>query len=174
MFDTSYLSLLQDRYTTNYNTFHSISDISSLLANKKTDTSSSDYSKKIVDIAESDAQTDIKNGNTKSWQNSESYLKLKDEYVEGSSDNSYSNYSSLASAFNKSFSWFNNSKNSISDSYLSTINNLWARAMNESAAKQNRAIQFDFRYNQAYNAYKSNNAIQAQAKAVETTVDISV
>lgn len=175
MLDTSYISLIQSNYSTKYTDafnapLKSLSDISPLLAKSKSDdTSSSDYADKIVDVAESDAQNDIKNNNLKSWKKSEDYLKLKDEYVAGSSEkDSLFNYgSSISEILNKTVSSFTYAH---SDSYLNIMNKVFSKAMNETIERQTRSVAFDFKYSQAYNAYKATNS----AKNVTSSLNISV
>lgn len=178
MLDSSYLSLVQDKTISKYTgiyskPFNDISDISSLLAKTKSDTSTSDYNQKIVEIAEADAQTDIKNGNSKSRQKSDAYLDLRDEYVSSSSDSS--SYSSLYSGsvstlLNSTMQLFNTGS---TDNYLTNMNKIFANAMNEVVRQQTRGVQFDFKYNQAYNAYKaSSNASSAASTTTTSSVDV--
>lgn len=177
MLDSSYLSLIQDKYinTISSSNFTHLSDLSSLLAAKKTKTSSSDYAKKIVDVANADAQNDIKNGNSKSWQNSDEYLSLKDEYVESglSSKEAYSEYSQYNDAVSQYFSaalnaFMPNNSKAKNDSYLTRINRAFAQAMNDNVTRTVRETEFDLNYNYAYKAYKS--AYSKQSASFDVSV----
>lgn len=175
MLDFSYLSLIQDKYisTIGNSNFSHISDLSSLLAAKKTKTSSSDYAKKIVDVANADAQNDIKNGNSKSWQSSDEYLSLKDEYVESglSAKQTYSQYSDTVSQyFSVALNAFmpNSSKSTKNESYLTKINRIFAQEMNDNVTRTVRETEFDLNYNYAYKAYKS--AYSKQASSFDVSV----
>lgn len=186
MLDSSYLSLIQDTYTSvftgtlNNSNFSHLSDLSSLLVASKTKNSSTDYAEKIVEVASSDAQNDVKNGNSESWQNSSSYLKLKDEYVESgisksskftpyTEDPAYNNALSqyLYTAF-KSLSDPYSSKTSKTETPLSQMNKMFAKAMNDQVTRSVRETEFDLNYNYAYNAYKT------QYAEMQSELDVSV
>lgn len=185
MLDSNYLSLIQDSYSSMFSStldssnFSHLSDLSSLLAMTKTKNSSTDYAEKIVEVASSDAQTDIKNGNSDSWQNSNSYLKLKDEYVESglSQNNKFTPYTEDA-AYNSALTQYlynafksfdtSSSKKSKMDTPLTQMNKMFAKAMNDNVTRSVRETEFDLNYNYAYNAYKT------QYKEMQSELDVSV
>jgi len=175
MLNADYLSLIQDKYTTTLNSnFTGLSDLSSLLTNSKTNSSSSDYAQKIVDVASSDAKNDIDNKNMKSWQNSQDYYNLKDEYVSSglSSQSKYSSYADVASqmVFDTFMSFFKNDDDD--EPYLTKINRAFAKAMNEKVTKTFRETEFDLQYNYAYEAYKTGyTAMQQQSTS---SLDVTV